>query len=162
MNWFESWPIRVISLPSEVLRGVQNESNNPLRSQTMYFICHARGLIPLLIQLNCHRCGFLLQTSVSSITGTSLGRSLRHAKPSYPSKRAHRPGVARANRNPDTIIEKTCQVGDHFLDSVSNYILRQIQRPIAKYIPHNWDPLYFLPVNLQSDFRKSEALVSIS
>jgi hypothetical protein len=70
-----------------------------------------------------------------------------------------RPGVARAE---ETIVEKTCQVGDHFLDTVSNFILRQIQRPFAKYIPDGWDPLAFLPVNMQSDLQKSEALVSPS
>jgi hypothetical protein len=53
-------------------------------------------------------------------------------------------------------------VGDHFLDSVSNYILRQIQKPFAQYMPHDWDPLHFLPVNIQSHLQKSEALVSNS
>lgn len=93
---------------------------------------------------------------------TRLGKPQWHVKPG-PAKRHPRrsPGVARANRNPDTIIEKTCQVGDHFLDSVSNYILRQIQKPLAQYMPHDWDPLHFLPVNIQSHLQKSEALATL-
>lgn len=51
-------------------------------------------------------------------------------------------------------------MGDHFLDTVSNFILRQIQKPFAKYIPDDWDPLDFVPVNIQSNLQKSEALVS--
>ncbi|KAG0600767.1 hypothetical protein M758_11G059000 [Ceratodon purpureus] len=100
--------------------------------------------------------------SIASFSGTSLGKPQWYPKSSPTERHPHRrPGVARANRNPDTIIEKTCQVGDHFLDSVSNYILRQIQKPLAKYVPHDWDPLQFLPVNIQSNLQKSEALATL-
>ena len=46
------------------------------------------------------------------------------------------------------------------MDNLSNYIFHQIKRPFANYIPDNWDPLDFLPVNIQSNLQKSEAIVS--
>ena len=48
-------------------------------------------------------------------------------------------------------------MGDHFLVSVSNFILRQIQKPFAKYFPDDWDPFNFLPVNIQSNLQNSES-----
>lgn len=97
--------------------------------------------------------------SVSCFTGTSLSWN---PKPLTTERRlAHgRPGIVALGGKPDTIIEDICQVGDHLLDSASNFILRQIQKPIAKYFPDNWDPFDFLPVNIQSNLQKSEALVS--
>jgi hypothetical protein len=94
--------------------------------------------------------------AVCSFTGTSVCKQtgIFIRRPT-----SGRPGVARAG---ETIVEKTCQVGDHFLDTVSNLILRQIQRPFAKYILDGWDLFAFLPVNMQSDLQKSEALVSPS
>ena len=55
---------------------------------------------------------------------------------------------------------KINHLGEHFLDNLSNYIFHQIKRPFANYIPDNWDPLDFLPVNIQSNLQKSEAIVS--
>ena len=46
------------------------------------------------------------------------------------------------------------------MDNLSNYIFHQIKRPFANYIPDDWDPLDFLPVNIQSNLQKSEAIVS--
>jgi len=99
--------------------------------------------------------------SVSSFSGTSLPKLSWPTKPG--TKRHSSRGVARAAAKPTkVVVEKSCQVGDHFLDNVSNYIFHQIQRPFANYIPDNWDPLDFLPVNIQSSLQKSEALVSPS
>lgn len=95
--------------------------------------------------------------SVSCFTGTNLRWNPKSLKPLI---LRGRPGVARAS-SPDTIIEDICQVGDHFLDSASNFVLKQIQKPMAKYLPADHDPLHFLPVNIHSKFHKSEALVRI-
>lgn len=95
--------------------------------------------------------------SVSCFTGTNLRWNPKSLKPLI--VRGH-PGVARAS-SPDTIIEDICQVGDHFLDSASNFVLKQIRKPMAKYLPDDWDPLHFLPVNIHSKFHKSEALATL-
>jgi len=102
----------------------------------------------------------VLLQSVSSFSGTSLPKLLWHTKPG--TERHKSRGVARAAKPVKVPVEKSCQVGDHFLDNVSNYIFHQIQRPFANYIPDDWDPLDFLPVNIQSSLQKSEALVSVS
>lgn len=75
-------------------------------------------------------------------------------------ERGHGVGVARAAKAAKVAVDKSCQVGEHVLDNFSNYLFHQIQRPFAKYIPDDWDPLDFLPVNIQSSLQKSEALVS--
>ena len=84
-----------------------------------------------------------------------------NAKPCITRYTSGRPGVARAvHVGPD--FQKKIQVGEHFLDNMSNYIFHQIRKPFAIYIPDGWDPLNFLPVHIQSNLQKSEAIVSTS
>jgi hypothetical protein len=103
----------------------------------------------------------LLLQSVSSFSGTSLDKLSWNTKPCTRRRTSGRPGVARAAKLAP-VSEKWVNVGEHCLDNVSNYIFHQIRKPFAKYIPDDWDPLDFLPVNIQSNLQKSEAIVSTS
>lgn len=94
---------------------------------------------------------------MSSFAGTRL---VWHKTQPCLVERGHGVGVARAAKAAKVAVDKSCQVGEHVLDNFSNYLFHQIQRPFAKYIPDDWDPLDFLPVNIQSSLQKSEALVS--
>lgn len=116
-----------------------------------------RALNSLILRV-CFFYVLLLQ-SVSRFSGTSLPKLSWHTKPCT-KRHTEKGGVARAAKAAKVAVEKSCNVGDHVLDNFSNYIFHQIQRPFAKYIPDNWDPLDFLPVNIQSSLQKSEALVS--
>lgn len=105
----------------------------------------------------CYSCELLLQ----SVSGTSLEKLSWSTKPCPRRHTSGRPGVARAAKLAP-VLEKSVHIGEHCLDNVSNYIFHQIRKPFAKYIPDDWDPLDFLPVNIQSNLQKSEALVSTS
>ena len=99
--------------------------------------------------------------SVSSFSGTTLENLSWNTKPCTRSRTSGRSGVARASKL-SPVLEKRVRIGEHCLDNVSNYIFHQLRKPFAKYIPDDWDPLDFLPVNIQSNLQKSEALVSTS
>lgn len=103
----------------------------------------------------------LFLQSVPSFEGTSLNKLLWQTKP-YTKRQANSlSGIARAGWKSDyTIIEKTCQVGDHLLDDLSTYIIRRTYNLISNHLPLDWDPLAFLPLNIQSNLHKNEALVS--
>lgn len=100
--------------------------------------------------------------SVPSFEGTSLNKLLWQTKP-YTKRQANSlSGIARAGWKSDyTIIEKTCQVGDHLLDDLSTYIIRRTYNLISNHLPLDWDPLAFLPLNIQSNLHKNEALATL-
>ncbi|KAG0618812.1 hypothetical protein M758_4G093200 [Ceratodon purpureus] len=103
----------------------------------------------------------LLQcSSVSSFSGTTLENLSWNTKPCTRSHTSGRSGVARASKL-SPVLEKRVRIGEHCLDNVSNYIFHQLRKPFAKYIPDDWDPLDFLPVNIQSNLQKSEALATL-
>lgn len=104
---------------------------------------------------------YMLQCG-SSFGGTRLANFPRHiTQHIHRSKGGNISGRVLVRAKKEVIdATKINHLGEHFLDNLSNYIFHQIKRPFAKYIPDNWDPLDFLPVNIQSNLQKSEAIVS--
>lgn len=103
---------------------------------------------------------FTFSQSVPGFRDTSFDKLLWYTNPCTRRQKSGCPGLARAKTSDYTIIERTCQVGDHFLDDLSTYIIRQTYKVISKYLPPDWDPLGFLPLNVQTNLQKNEAIVS--
>nr|PNR42811.1 hypothetical protein PHYPA_017642 [Physcomitrium patens] len=99
--------------------------------------------------------------SVPGFRDTSFDKLLWYTNPCTRRQKSGCPGLARAKTSDYTIIERTCQVGDHFLDDLSTYIIRQTYKVISKYLPPDWDPLGFLPLNVQTNLQKNEAIATL-